>query len=101
MEQKNKILGVVTVTSAGTKQRLTSTSTSVYAIEIQADKDNVGSVYIGDSTLTTSNGIELEPKDIHIIELEEMDELNLSDYYVDADNNDDKIRVHYLTVRGV
>lgn len=48
-----------TVTTAGTEERLASTSTKYHMLILQAECDNTGYVYIGGSTVASTNGIRL------------------------------------------
>jgi hypothetical protein len=103
MIYKTKILGAVTVTSAGTRVQLTASDIAAYAVLIQANPANTGNIFVGDSTVSSSNGAILEPGDFFVVEpdiSEEMDEVNLSDIYIDAATNNDSVRVQYMTVRG-
>lgn len=102
MTQKAKILTSVTIAIAGTRQQITSTDMAVYSVVIQADLLNTGNVYIGDSIVSSSNGIELAAGDSYIVEAQDLgdQEINLSDFYVDTDTNGNVVRIQYLGVRG-
>jgi hypothetical protein len=100
MIQKSKTLGEVTVTTAGTRVQITSSDITAVAVVIQALPTNTGNIFVGDSTVASTNGLILTPGDIIVIDPEEENELNLSDVYVDAATNADKVRVAYMTVRG-
>lgn len=105
MAQKSRILGLVTVTLAGTRVQVTSSSIGCGGIIFQASSSNSGKVYIGDSTVTSSNGIALGPGESFTVAGHSLDgnmdsELILSDYWVDADTNGNSVRVHYLGVRA-
>ncbi|NIO44974.1 MAG: hypothetical protein GTN36_05485 [Candidatus Aenigmarchaeota archaeon] len=87
-----------TVTSAGTAVPFSSTSKVVRSINIQADVNNVGNVFIGSSDVDSTNGIELAPGNTMSIEAPMMgmsgaDDLDLNNWYVDAANSNDSIRI--------
>lgn len=84
-------MGEQTVDAAGTAQALSTTSAIKY-IFIKALSGNTGIVYIGSSTVETTDGLELLPG-------ESTGWFPISDVatvYVDADNNDDGVR--FLTL---
>lgn len=103
MSQKTKILTAVTISSAGTRQQITTSNIAAMSVIIQADSLNTGKIYIGDSTVTSSNGIELSAGDSFILNPEFLGEreVTLSDIYVDTETNDNIARIQYLTSRGV
>lgn len=43
------------VTTAGTREQLTTAGLHVQAVNIQAESDNTGRVFVGDSTVSSSN----------------------------------------------
>lgn len=103
MIYKTKVLTAVTVSSAGTRVQLTASDIVAYAVVVQANPANTGNIFVGDSTVSSSNGVILEPGDFFVIEpdiSEDLDEVNLSDIYLDAATNNDGARVQYMTVRG-
>lgn len=75
----------VTVTTAGTRVQLAST-TSIRSVCIKALNGNTGKIYIGDVTVSASNGYEL-PKDVSVC----LDINNLSLVYVDSSVNGEKV----------
>lgn len=100
MAQKIVTLSAVTVSTAGTRVRISSSSIAIKAITIQASSGNSGIIYVGDSSVSSSNGIALSAKDSVSITPEAPDfELNLSDYYIDAATNGDSVHVSYITIR--
>lgn len=102
MEQKSKILAAVTIATAGTPQPLTSNNIAAFSIAVQADPTNTNNVYVGDSTINSSNGHVLEPGAAIAISGEKngIDEVFLNDVFVDTDTNGNKVRIQYLTSRG-
>jgi hypothetical protein len=99
---KNKILGAVVVDAAGTSEQITASAISVYAVFIQAEPTNTGKIYVGDSTVTSSNGVVLSPGCAYTIDAKEwgVNEILLSDIYVDAATSGDEVRVQYLIGKG-
>lgn len=76
--------GQITVSTSGTRVPLAG-STAVVAVVVQALSTNTGSIWIGDSTVTVSNGFELQPGQSTGIAID-----NLSKVFVDATTNGDK-----------
>lgn len=102
MSQITKILGKITLGSGS--QQITTSNISCYAIILQAPSGNVGNIYIGDSTVTTVNGIFIGPGDDLTVTSQGINnysdgELILSDFYVIAANPGDAVVVQYLTVK--
>lgn len=60
---KTVTISPVTVTTAGTRKQIFATSLAVKSVIIQADNLNTGKVYIGDSTVSSSNGVELAARE--------------------------------------
>ena len=71
--------GQKTVTTAGTAEALAS-STAVKSVVIKALYSNTGKVYVGDSSVGSGNGFELEPGDAVGIEIDD-----LSKIYIDVE----------------
>jgi hypothetical protein len=94
------------VASAGTPVQLVATQTLARDVVIQASVDNVGNVFIGDSTIDPTSspvlGIELEPGQTLSITAAMMgmggsDDIDLSSIYLDCDaGNTDSVSVMYL-----
>ncbi len=90
-------LGKVTVTTAGTPVRVTSTRTGAQAILVQAVSTNTGKIYVGNSSLNKSTlaGVYFvipaaSASDIPSFEFSiplSPAGLNAADIYLDADNN--------------
>ena len=97
---------VISVTVAGTAVPL-NTATPIpraaSSVLIQADFSNTGSVYIGDSTVTTSTGFELPAGGSIEIGGDHrrlgQDEIILNDLFVNADTSNDKVRVGFFVKR--
>lgn len=102
MAQKTKIFTAVTIATAGTRQQLTATSTAVLSVIVQADSLNTGKIYVGDSSVSSSSGIELAAGEAFVIEPQYFgdNEINLSDIYLDTATNNNVARIQYITVRG-
>lgn len=102
-----KSLGKVTVTTAGTPVRATSTSTPAQSIMIQAFPTNVGLAYVGLSGMNKATGAGV----LAIIGKPSADEvsvpsvsasiplapagLNVADLYIDADDNGAGVIISY------
>jgi len=90
-------LSPVTITSGGTARPLSATSILVTSITIQASFTNVGKLSLGDSTVTTSNGIEIPPGDTCTIDapmgMRGPEELDISTIYVVSATTNDSCKV--------
>lgn len=101
MAQKSKVLTAVTIATSGTRQAITALDRNAVSIMIQADSLNTGKIYIGDSTVTTSNGIELAAGETFVLTPDIGDkEIILSDIYLDTQTNGNVARIQYLSSRG-
>jgi len=100
MPAKMKTLAVVTVASAGTAEQITSAAIPSTGIIVQADTANTGLIYVGDSTVDSSNGLELEAGETFSITAEEIgrsnDEIILNDVFIDAQIDGDSARVQFF-----
>lgn len=94
---KLKTLPAVTVATAGTEQPLSASSVMVYGLIIVSLSTNTGVQYVGDSTVTSSNGmpiapdgsIELGPPDA----ARGYDQFDIKDVYVDSSTNGAEFRI--------
>lgn len=92
-----------TVTTAGTPVQATAARIYAYSVVVSSDSKNTGKVYVGDSAVASTSGIELDPGQSVTITPEQIrgqtEELLLSDIYVDASVNSSKFRISYLARR--
>lgn len=90
MGLKLKTFSPVTVDNAGTRKRLSETSVLVYAVAVQSVRTNTGYQYIGDSSVSSSNGHEFQAADVAEIEPpvgtagREPSQIDLRDIWVDS-----------------
>lgn len=104
MAYKLYTLPKVTVTTAGTPVPLTTNNgLAVSSLIITASSGNVGSCFIGDSSVDSTNGEELAAGDSMEISADILRgtnyELFLSSIYVDSEQNGDSVTVQYLKLR--
>ena len=94
---KIKTIAAVTVTVAGTEQPLSATTVMVYAVTIVSLSTNTGTQYIGDSTVTSANGIPFTAGDTMELETPQMaratDQFDISKIYVDSSTNGAAFRI--------
>lgn len=83
--------GQKTVTSAGTAEALAG-STACKSVTIKALHDNTNMVYVGTSTVDSTNGFVLDAG-----ETVSMDIDNLADVYIDVDTNSEGVSYIYVT----
>lgn len=95
----------VTVAVSGTRVALSATSLKVSYVMIQRDPSNAGSVFLGDVSVTTSNGITIgssSPSIAMSADDTEADEdkgyFDLADMYIDAATSGDKVRIAYIAL---
>ena len=94
---KLKTLPAVTVATAGAEQPLYGSRMMVYAASIVSLSTNTGIQYVGDSTVTSSNGTPFIANEA--IELEVpagakgADQFDLSQVYVDSTTNGAEFRI--------
>lgn len=75
-----------TVTTSGTRVQLTATPTTISSVVIKGLAANTGKIYVGDVTVTTSNGFELAAGATISIAVND-----LSKVYIDASANSQSI----------
>lgn len=92
-----KTVAEVTVTTAGTRVKLSETSILVYSVSIQSLSTNTGTQYVGDNAVTSSNGMIISPTDVAELDgpigAREPHQFDLTDIYVDSSTNGAKFRV--------
>ena len=82
-------IGTVTVASAGTRVTLVGSGNAVSAVSFKARAANAGKVFVGDDTVSNSDGYELAPGDE--VNLSFRESVDLRRFYVDAANDGDKV----------
>lgn len=93
---KLKTLPAVTVSTNGTAVPLYSTSLMVYSVAVQSLNSNTGSQYVGDSTVTSSNGVRIgagDSIDIDPPEARGFDQFDISKIYVNSSTDGAEFRV--------
>ncbi len=93
----------VTVTTAGTRVPVSATATPIQSIIFQAHNTATGRMYIGDSSVSATQGVYITAGQTLTISAEAArnggGELILSDFYVDSSVNGEKVKVSYIKVR--
>ena len=97
-------LAQITVATSGTEQQVSATATPITTLVVSAPATNTGAIYVGDSNVTTTRGIEVAKGTTVSISADMSgraggEELILSDFYIDAATNGDKANVSYITRR--
>ena len=103
-----RTLGEVAVPTAGTAVPLSATQLFVKQAIVQFVAGNVGNIFIGESGVTSSNGIVLNASG-PVFTLSAEDSLadeddcvfDLSQVFINAANNGDKVRVAYIDIASV
>ena len=97
------IIAAKTVAVAGTAEPLSASPAEYENIMIQASRNNIGLVYIGDSSVGAANGLALQPGELvsYAADTSEGDSdygvIDLTDVYVDADNSGDSVIIQSLS----
>lgn len=91
---------VVVVTTAGTRVPLSLEARPLPSIVIQGNVTNKRNIYLGDSTVTRTNGIAIGPGETVEITGSEAgsatEELIFSDLYIDADVSGESVRIAFF-----
>ncbi len=82
-------IGTVTVESAGTRVPLVSSGNAVSAVSFKAREANAGKVFVGDDSVSSSDGYELAPGDELTVSFRES--VDLRRFYVDAAEDNDRV----------
>ena len=82
--------GQKTVTTAGTRVQL-ATTTAVASLTIKAKRTNTGSIYVGDSTVTSSTGFILAAGDSISLDISD-----LATIYLDSSVNAEGVSFLYV-----
>jgi len=82
--------GSKSVATAGVRVQLSSASIPCKKVTIQASLNNTGNIYIGDSTVSSANGIFITPTFSYL-----MTPSNLNLVYLDADTNGNSVTYLY------
>ena len=89
-----------TVTTAGTRERLTQADIKTPVVTIQADPANSNNIYIGDDQVASTNGLELDALDSITMSAHEMGfasaMISLKEIYIDSDTSTEGVSVLYL-----
>lgn len=78
--------GQVSVSTPGTAVPLTATSTLVSIVTIKANSANVGAVYVGDSSVTSTTGLVLSAGESVDVKIDDINKI-----YIDAANSGDGV----------
>lgn len=106
MAVKYTTLAAKTVAVAGTAEAITVLNIQTPSVVIQALESNTGSIYIGDSSVDSTNGTTLAPSDVFEFSGDERsgrggaDELILTDLFVDSAVNGEGINISYFGRRN-
>jgi len=93
--------GLATVSTAATSRALTTATTEVKSVTIQAERSNTGTIYVGDSNVvSTAYGVALGAGDSVTISGDQYgshpNKVKLSTIYLDTSVNGDGVSYFYL-----
>jgi len=105
MSLKLNTIADVTVTTAGTRVQVTSSFIQATTVVIQAKRANTGKIYVGDSSVSSTRGLQLEPGESVSISIDPSgirgpDELIMSDLYLDSSVSGEGAKVSYIARRA-
>lgn len=88
------------VTTAGTRVQLTATNTYVMAVTIQGNGANTGFIYVGDSSVSATRGVELDAGQAvtlsgTVTQKGTIELLNLADIWLDSSVNAETAHIVY------
>jgi hypothetical protein len=90
--------GEQTVDASGTAQALVASSTDAQMLIVEARSGNTGAIYFGDSSVDKTSS-----KQVTLLQGQSVDvhadggyKLDINEFYIDADNNDDGVDFLYL-----
>jgi hypothetical protein len=82
-------IGSTTIVTPGTAVAVASSGNAVSAVSFRARANNTGAVYVGDSSVDSTNGYRLEPGDE--LNLSFRETIDLRRFFVDADTASDGV----------
>ena len=82
-------IGSTTVITPGTAVAVATSGNAVSAVSFRARADNTGAVYVGDSSVDSTNGYRLEPGDE--LNLSFRETIDLRRFFVDGDTASDGV----------
>ena len=90
--------GEETVDASGTAQPLVGVSTDAQMLFVQAKTGNTGAIYFGDSAVdkTSSKQTTLLQSQAVTVSVDGGYKLDINEFFIDADNNDDGVDFLYL-----
>lgn len=90
----------INLTVAGTRQQVSATSIRCTTVIFSAKKANLGKLYIGDSSVSATRGVELEAGESVAFTADQNgrdgDEFDLSDFWFDGGTTGDDLGVAYV-----
>ena len=90
--------GAETVDASGTAQPLVGVSTDAQMLFVQAKSGNTGAIYFGDNAVdkTSSKQTTLLQSQAITVSVDGGYKLDINEFFIDADNNDDGVDFLYL-----
>ena len=104
MAEKHFTLPAVTVVTAGTRvQLIAAANPNANSIIITASPANVGTIYVGDDTVTAANGQPLAAGESYVISTPTIrgtdEDFVISDVWLDASVSNSSARIAYISRR--
>lgn len=87
------------VTTAGTRVPLSATSLMVTRFTVQALFGNTGRIYVGGSTVASTNGISLDAKQMLAVDPQKKgpsEKTDLANWYIDSSVNLEGVSIMYF-----
>lgn len=90
------------VTTAGTRVQLSSTNIYAYSVAIEAKLANTGKIYVGDVSVSSTRGHQLEPGGSYVVAGEivgnRVNLVNLASIYIDSSVDAEGVKITYTKV---
>jgi hypothetical protein len=91
------------VTLATIPEQITTSDIPCSTVIFQAQDSNTGLTYVGDSSVGAQLGVALDPGEVFSISADQSgrngEELLLSDFWVDAENDGNVLKISYIKRR--
>lgn len=99
-----KLVTLAAVTGIGTAKAISTKHTAVTSLTIQSDNGNTGSVFVGDSSVTTGTGLIVDEGDVAVLTADNVgvgsEEFFLDEIYVVSGTGSNTVRLAAYQRRG-
>lgn len=93
------LIGTTDIPAAGTAVQILASGVQVFAVYFIAREGNTGNIYVGDSDVSATNGVELAPG-ASVFMSNDRESFQPQDWYADAATNGDDIDYIFIQSSG-